>query len=114
MLFNSVAFLLFFPAVCLLYFAIPAERTGARNLLLLAASYYFYMNWEPAYALLLLTGTLVTYLAALGIDRFKAKHRRKLFLVGSLVLNLAILFLFKYFKMSDEYGWGIRIAESRY
>lgn len=98
MLFNSVAFLLFFPIVCLLYYAIPANMLRARNLLLLVASYYFYMNWEPAYALLILTSTLITYLAALGIGYFKEQSKRKLCLVSSLVLNLSILFLFKYYN----------------
>ncbi len=98
MLFNSIAFLLFFPIVCLIYFCIPASQVKARNLLLLAASYYFYMNWEPAYALLLLTSTVVTYLAALGIAAFEGKGKKRLCLVGSLVLNLAILFLFKYYN----------------
>lgn len=98
MLFNSIAFLLFFPIVCVLYFAIPASRVHARNALLLAASYYFYMNWEPAYALLLLTSTIITYLAARGIGYFKEKRIKKLCLVSSLILNLAILFLFKYYN----------------
>ena len=39
----------------MLYYALPTLRL--RNLFLLAASYYFYMNWEPTYALLLLTST---------------------------------------------------------
>ncbi len=65
---------------------------------LLVASYYFYMNWEPAYALLLLTSTTVTYLAALGIGHFKEKHKKKICLVSSLIINLSILFLFKYFN----------------
>ena len=69
-----------------------------RNLLLLSASYYFYMNWEPAYALLLLTSTVITYIAALGIDYFEGKNEKKLCLVGSLALNLSILFLFKYYN----------------
>ena len=98
MLFNSIAFLLFFPIVCVLYFCIPAKKIRVRNTLLLAASYYFYMNWEPAYALLLLTSTIVTYSTALGISRFEEKRKKKLFLVSSLVLNLAILFLFKYYN----------------
>lgn len=51
MLFNSIAFLLFFPIVCVCYFALPSLKV--RNLFLLAASYYFYMNWQPIYALLL-------------------------------------------------------------
>ena len=98
MLFNSIAFLLFFPIVCALYFCIPASQLRLRNLLLLVASYYFYMNWDPAYALLLLTSTVITYLAALGIGYFKEKRKKKICLVSSLVLNLAILFLFKYFN----------------
>lgn len=98
MLFNSIAFLLFFPIVCVLYFCIPARQIRMRNLLLLVASYYFYMNWEPAYALLLLTSTVVTYLAALGINHFVEKRKKKLCLISSLVLNLAILFLFKYYN----------------
>jgi len=98
MLFNSIAFLLFFPIVCLIYFCIPASQVKVRNLLLLAASYYFYMNWQSAYALLLLTSTVVTYLAALGIDSFEEQGKKRLCLVSSLVLNLAILFLFKYYN----------------
>lgn len=98
MLFNSVAFLLFFPIVCVLYFAIPFKQIRARNWLLLIASYYFYMNWEPAYALLLLTSTFVTYIAALGIGHFEDARKKKACLIGSLVLNLSILFLFKYYN----------------
>ena len=98
MLFNSIAFLLFFPIVCMLYFAIPSKQIKVRNLLLLIASYYFYMNWEPAYALLLLTSTFVTYIAALGIGCFEDNRKKKVCLIGSLVLNLSILFLFKYYN----------------
>ena len=119
MLFNSIAFLLFFPVVCLLYYCIPANRLRARNLLLLAASYYFYMNWEPAYALLLLTSTVVTYLAARGIGRFKSRRTRLLLLTGSLVVNLSILFLFKYYQFLatnaeaalDAMGLGVTFPE---
>ena len=109
MLFNSIQFLLFFPIVCLLYFCIPATRLRARNLLLLTTSYYFYMNWQPAYALLLLTSTAVTYLAALGIDRCKQRRHQRLCLVGSLVVNLGILFLFKYYNFAaDNIEWALQ------
>ena len=119
MLFNSIAFLLFFPIVCLLYFCISAAQIRVRNLLLLVASYYFYMNWEPAYALLLLTSTIVTYLAALGIGHFEERRKKKFCLVSSLVLNLTILFLFKYYNFLatnietafNAGGFGIEIPE---
>ena len=98
MLFNSIAFLVFFPIVAIIYFLIPTLKY--RNLFLLVASYYFYMNWKPVYALLLLTSTVVTYLAALGISKYSEK--KKLFLVGSLIINLSILFFFKYFNWAAE------------
>ena len=111
MLFNSIPFLLFFPVVCLLYFCIPCTQTRARNLLLLGASYYFYMNWEPAYALLLLTSTTVTYLAALGIARLEKQRHKKWCLVGSLVVNLAILFLFKYYNfVASNVEWALKAS----
>lgn len=108
MLFNSIAFLLFFPIVCVIYFSIPPQMIRARNLLLLIASYYFYMNWQPAYALLLLTSTFVTYIAALGIGCFENRRKKKICLVSSLVLNLAILFLFKYYNfLSSNISMGL-------
>ena len=121
MLFNSIAFLLFFPIVCMCYFLIPASRVRMRNLFLLLASYYFYMNWKPVYALLLLTSTVITYFAAIGIGYFKENWKKKTCLVTSLVLNLAILFLFKYYNFFAENiemalhacGMGIDLPELR-
>ena len=98
MLFNSLIFLAFFPLVCVVFFLIPSRFLMVRNSFLLMASYFFYMNWNPAYALLLLTSTAVTYIAALGIERFYGKTQKWACLVGSLIINLAILFLFKYYN----------------
>ena len=92
MLFNSLAFLLFFPIVVLLYWMIPHRF---RNSMLLIASYYFYMNWEPIYALLILGSTAVTYLCSIGIDRSQGKSRKAYVWIG-LVLNLSVLFIYKY------------------
>ena len=100
MLFNSIAFLIYFPVVCIIYFALPTLRL--RNIFLLIASYYFYMNWEPEYALLLLTSTAITWLAGIGIGHFTERSKKKACLVGSLVINLAILFLFKYYNFAAE------------
>ena len=59
MLFNSIDFLLFFPIVLLVYFVIPRK---IRYVWLLAASYFFYMCWNPAYIVLILLSTGITYL----------------------------------------------------
>lgn len=97
MLFNSINFLIFFPIVVLLYFAIPAK---VRYLWLLAASYFFYMCWNAKYALLMLFSTGVTYLCGILLERAKEKEKgavyRKCCVAASLVLNLAVLFGFKY------------------
>lgn len=96
MLFNSLNFLLFFPVVCLAYFAIPARTGRVRNGMLLAASYYFYMNWHAEYALLLLATTVVTYVAAIGVERGSNAQRRRIWFASGCVLALTGLFVFKY------------------
>ncbi|MCF0128375.1 MAG: MBOAT family protein [Pseudobutyrivibrio sp.] len=95
MLFNSYSFLAFFPIVCILYFALPHRF---RKVMLLVASYYFYMGWNAKYALILWFSTTITYLAGLGVDHFKDNpKKKKLILILSLVSNLGILAFFKYF-----------------
>lgn len=95
MLFNSLHFLVFFPIVFFLYFMVPARW---QQVLLLAASVYFYMAWKPLYIFIILGTVTVDYLAALQIEKCVDARRRTLFLVASLCVNLGILFLFKYFN----------------
>ncbi|MEG2176929.1 MAG: MBOAT family O-acyltransferase [Oscillibacter sp.] len=97
MLFNSLQFLLFFPIVTLLYFAIPHK---VRWMWLLAASYYFYMCWNPKYAMLIGTSTVITYVTGLLIDRAKTVSHKKIWVGLSFGSNLLILFFFKYFDFA--------------
>lgn len=99
MLFNSLEFLIFFPIVTLVYFLIPKKY---RYLWLLGASYYFYSCWNAQYALLMATSTVITYLSGLFIDRAKTDTGRKVSVALSFVLNLAILFYFKYFYFTVD------------
>ena len=102
MLFNSLDFLIFFPVVTLVYFLIPHK---VRHLWLLGASYYFYMCWNPKYALLMLTSTVITYASGLLIDQADRKNHvrlKKIWVAVSFISNLAILFLFKYFDFALE------------
>jgi len=97
LLFNSLEFILFFPIVSLVYFLIPHK---VRYLWLLAASYFFYMQWNAAYALLMLTSTVITYFSGYFIEKFDALGKEKLKKVCvavSFISNIAILFFFKYF-----------------
>ncbi len=94
MSFTSLHFLLFFPIVTRLYFIVPyRQRWG----LLVIASYYFYMSWRPWYALLLLFATVVTFVCGLLIGAETSQARRRAYLIAGCTLNLAVLFVFKYF-----------------
>ncbi|MCM1092893.1 MAG: MBOAT family protein [Lachnospiraceae bacterium] len=97
MLFNSLQFLVFFPAVVLLYWILPDRW---RNPMLLVASYYFYMSWEPVYALLILISSVTTW--GCGMLMFRDHDRRKLWLVLCFVLNLGILFTYKYLGFAAQ------------
>ncbi len=94
MLFNSIEFLVFFPIVVGVYFALPHRL---RWVVLLVSSYCFYMAWEPGYACLLAISTVVDYFAALVMAR-RQGGRRRLCLLTSLSVNLGLLFFFKYYN----------------
>ena len=101
MLFNSLEFLIFFPIVCVVYYLLQNNRL--RIPFLLIASYYFYMNWKPVYAVLIMTSTVLTYSCSLLVEKYADdKPKQKAFLAISLVLNFAILFVFKYFNFINE------------
>ena len=91
MLFNSFGYLLFLPTVVLLYWISPQRL---RALLLLLASYVFYMTWKPVYGLLIFGLTLFNYLFGLAVNR--SERYRKLWLAVAVAANLLTLGVFKY------------------
>jgi len=95
MLFNSLQFIFFFIIVMVIYFAIPYRF---RWVLLLAASYYFYMTTKPGFAVFILLSTLITYYAGIQMGKTESKTKRKKFLLLSLLFNLGLLFLLKYYN----------------
>jgi alginate O-acetyltransferase complex protein AlgI len=106
--FNSTAFFLFFPIVAVLYFALGLQ---ARRWLLLAASLFFYAFWSVPFSLLLVLSTFVDYFAAAVISGSRRQVVRRSALIGSLVVNLGLLGLFKYadFFTNSAYSlFGVR------
>ncbi|MGC2399540.1 MAG: MBOAT family O-acyltransferase [Acidobacteriaceae bacterium] len=95
MLFNSFQFLCFFIVVWLL---LLVTRGTPRKIILLIASYYFYMCWSTRYIFVIWAITLIDYVAGLQIGKTPALNRRRLFLGISLLCNLALLVIFKYFN----------------
>ncbi len=102
MLFNSRDFLVFFAIVVALYYSLAHRKRG---ILLLIASYYFYMSWQPAYIVLILTSTVAAYLCGLKMGPGVDKRSRKAYLIISLVCNLGLLFVFKYLNF---FGYTVK------
>ena len=101
MLFNTIQYILFLPFVTAVYFLLPHK---VRHVWLLAASWYFYMQWNPKYILLLAGCTLVTYTGARILEGMEgAPGRRKAVLFACLAVNLGILGFFKYYN----FGTGL-------
>lgn len=93
MLFNSIDFIVFFPIVVCVYFIIPGKL---RCLWLFITSYYFYMCWNPKYAILIALSTVITYGTGRLVEYGKSDKIKKLWLFICLISNLSILVLFKY------------------
>lgn len=94
MLFSSSIFLfLFLPIVIILYYSPWGKNRIYRNVLLLLASLFFYAWGEPVFVLLMLLSILLNWLIGLRMDK---SSRKKRWLVVSVVLNLSLMFVFKY------------------
>ena len=91
--FNSLAFLIFLPVVVLLYWLLPHKF---RWVLLLAASYFFYMSWNAWLIVLIMTTTVTAYVTSILISRTQKTALRRLWLAVALVICLGLLIFFKY------------------
>ncbi len=94
MLFNSFTFLIFFPVVVTIYFVMPHRFRWAW---LLAASCYFYMAFIPVYILILFFTIAIDYVAGILIENAQGKKRKSL-LVMSIIANVGVLAIFKYYN----------------
>lgn len=123
MAFNSFNFWLIFPLIFVFYWAIPVKWNTWRKVLLLVVSYLLYMNWEPAYALVLLGVTLVTYWGGqilsleLKVDSLESVERTQFQVSSSkrkrlvwlfALLGLLPLLVFKYYNfLNDSISAGL-------
>ena len=108
MLFNSITFAVFFVVVTLLYFILPYRW---RWLLLLIASCYFYMFFLPIYILILFFTIIIDYFAGIYIEKAEGKQR-KIFLFASIIANVGILAIFKYYNFFIDNINGIFAVNS--
>lgn len=99
MVFTSLNFLLFFPLVVFLYSLTPLKF---RWIPLLVASFFFYINIKPVFALLLVGVIGSTYLFTSLISSTRKESRKTLYMVSNITLVLFPLFFFKYFTVVNS------------
>ncbi len=100
MLFNSLSFLYFMTITYLLYLVL---KHRPQNVLLLAASYFFYgwANWR--FLGLIVISTAVSYLTAIKIEDARTDRERRLYLLAAVVFALGMLGLFKYYNFFSDF-----------
>ena len=99
MLFNSFEFLIFYILVVVLFFAV---RDRYRWILLLGASYWFYMSWKVEYVILIMATTLINYGVAIAIEKCDRRSWRRVLLVLGVSASLTLLLTYKYADFVSE------------
>ncbi|MEM7698463.1 MAG: MBOAT family O-acyltransferase [Verrucomicrobiota bacterium] len=110
--FASFQFFAFLGIVYLLYRLLPHR---GQNFLLLGASYFFYGCWDWRFLGLIVLSTIVDFVVGQQLHRTESARRRKTWLLVSLVTNLGLLAVFKYFnffadsaqEMLGTLGWEV-------
>lgn len=105
--FNSFNFWLVFPFIFGLYWLIPAKYNQWRKVFLVLVSYLLYMNWKPAFAIVLLGVTLITYWGGLRLDNQQSNRKKGLAWLFDLLAVLPLL-VFKYYNfLNDSLSQGL-------
>lgn len=98
MLFNSIAFAIFFPVVFSLYWFVFSKNQMQQNRLLLAASYFFYASWDYRFLFLLIFSTMLDYFSGLKMEQASTENKKRIWFWTSIIINLGFLGVFKYYN----------------
>jgi len=94
MVFSSVIFLyIFLPIMLLIYFIVPKK---IKNAIMILASFAFFAWGEIRYIGIMLILAVMDYFCGKGIDKAETKSKKKFYLMFDVIVNLLILFFFKY------------------
>ncbi|MFT3680835.1 MAG: MBOAT family O-acyltransferase [Ferruginibacter sp.] len=98
MLFNSIGFAFFLPVVFILYWFVTNKNLRLQNVLLLAASYFFYACWDWRFLFLLMFSTLLDYYTGLKMQDAISPSKKRYWFWLSVTVNLGFLGIFKYYN----------------
>lgn len=101
MVFSSLIFIfIFLPIVLIAYYISPKKL---RNTIILLASLIFYAWGEPVYIILIIVSIFINYCGALLIRKYREnKEKCKFTFITILLIDLSILFFFKYYGFAIE------------
>lgn len=112
MLFNSIEFLVFFIFSVILYHLLPQKLKAG---FLMLASWYFYSFWDLKFLFLIIFTTTINYAFGLCIDNFSRAKAKLGFLLASIVVNLFVLGVFKYYHFFIEnFVWVLKAVGVKY
>tara|TARA_S200000501_G_C20853862_1_gene756916 strand:+ start:67 stop:1497 length:1431 start_codon:yes stop_codon:yes gene_type:complete len=107
MLFNSLEFLFFLPAVFSLYWFLCNKNLQYQNLLVVFASYIFYGWWDWRFLSLIFFSTVIDFFVGRKIYLNNISKWRKIYLCVSIFFNLSLLGFFKYYNFFIESWVGL-------
>lgn len=109
MSFTDISFWFVFPFIFVFYWLIPAKWNTWRKVFLVLVGYLLYMNWKPAYALVFLGVTLITYVGGYLLDNQEdTKNKRKRIAWLFALLGVLPLLVFKYYNfINDSISTGL-------
>lgn len=103
MVFSTIIFLcVYLPLTILLYYLMPQK---GRNYFLLFASLMFYAWGEPKFVLVMLASIVCNYIFGLllsDVGKGQGPGRRRVILALAVMVNLGILFVFKYLTFAMQ------------
>jgi alginate O-acetyltransferase complex protein AlgI len=102
MIFNSLSFAIFLPIVFVLYWYVAKSKLRTQNMLLLAASYFFYASWDWRFMFILIGSTFLDYFTGIKIHEASQSKNKKFWLWLSVSINLGVLGVFKYYDFFIE------------
>lgn len=95
MIFNSLPFLVF---ICIFIPIFYILKGKSRLFFTLVSSYFFYGWWDWRFLGLIALSTITDYIIGLNLSQESNKKKRKQLLLVSLIVNLGLLGVFKYFN----------------
>lgn len=112
MLFNSFEYLIFLPTIFIFYWFL-SYNFKKQNLLLLVSSYIFYAWWDWRFLSLIILSSAIDYVIGIKTHEATSKKKAKNWLYISLLSNLGLLAIFKYYNFFAEsfsdfmqtFGW---------